>query len=162
VLRLHYDLGKVTTRLGPSLLDAFVGCTPPELRQIWVRHIKPHADYYELVSLRAVLQAMCELHIGSWSPDLSGYVSKLGSHRQDIYKTVRTGECFMPLGRQSKLIGYFDEVAHLVSANPKGVSTNELRDTVALIVAYQHAFRPGQTARIKTADVRIFSTGAVH
>lgn len=50
----------------------------------------------------------------------------------------------------------------MVGTNPAAVTTEELRNACILIIVYQHAFRPGQLARIKTADVRVFNAGAVH
>ena len=105
---------------------------------------------------------LCNLSLGSWRPDLRDYVSKLPAPKQDAYRAVRTGDCFVPLDRQSLIIDHFDELATLAAAAPERIGTEELRDAFALAVIHQHAFRPGQVARVRSADVRTFASGAVH
>lgn len=49
-----------------------------------------------------------------------------------------------------------------LAVDPTSLGDEELRDVCMLVMSYQYAFRPGQIARIELADVRLFSTGAVH
>lgn len=68
----------------------------------------------------------------------------------------------MPLDQQSLVIEYFDEMATLITTAPERVETSVLRDACILVISHQHALRRGQIARIRTADVRLHNTGAVH
>jgi hypothetical protein len=75
---------------------------------------------------------------------------------------VRSGECFVPIDQQARIVDYIDEICALTSELPDSVPSVVLRDVCILIVTYQYAFRPGQIARIELADLRVFSTGAAH
>lgn len=150
-----YRLSKVSDFIRQAVL-----LLPHEMRAVWIEQIVPGATPFAAETLRGVLRSMCNLSIGHWNGHLAGYVSQLPGPKQDPYRVVRAGECFVPLDQQSLVIDYFDELAARVSADQPG--THELRDACILIIVFQYAFRPGQVARIKTVDLRIFNTGAVH
>ncbi|MEO3430142.1 tyrosine-type recombinase/integrase [Pelagibius sp. CAU 1746] len=162
VLYYFSALRRVAERFGKEILDCLVVLAPHEVRETWVTQIMPVVSVSEANSLRTALRSLCRLNVGHWSPALTAYVSQLPSPKTDIYKTVRTGDCFVPVDQQALVIDYFDELAAIVAASPERVDTEVLREACVLIVNNQHAFRPGQIARIKTADVRVFNTGAVH
>lgn len=145
-----------------TLMELLIGLMPSESREFWVRTVVPNCRIGEAVALKAVLHSLCNQAIGPWAPSFDDYVSKFPTPKVDIYKTVRTGDCFVPLDQQSLIIDYFDELTALIGANAEQVETSVLRDACLLIVNHQHAFRPGQIARIRVPDVRIHNTGAVH
>ncbi|GAA0569650.1 hypothetical protein GCM10009099_04220 [Caenispirillum bisanense] len=142
-----------------DILYAMLVLKPFEFRQKWAKEIAS-LTAIESASLKTFLYAMCDLRLGTWAPDHRDYVAQLPLPRSDKYRVVRTGDCFVPLDHQSLLIDYFDELAR--TDKLPSVGNQELRDACILIVVFQHAFRPGQIARLKTTDVRIYSTGAVH
>lgn len=141
-----------------KILGTMLILKPYEFRELWAKEVVPFAQA-NTEPLKSFLRAICDLNMGTWSPDYQDYVSKLPALTRDKYRTVRTGDCFVPLDQQSLLIDYFDELALHDLAT---VDDEELRDACIVAVVFQHAFRPGQIARIKTADVRLYSTGAVH
>lgn len=154
---------RILRRFGEDFIIRLIAGTEPyEVRKIWATTIPQTCKYDEAQSLKSIMHSICIQSIGPWSPALDDYVSKLPTPRLDIYKTVRTGDCFVPLDQQSLIIDYFDELAALINTNPSQVETFVLRDACLLIVNHQHAFRPGQIARIRVPDVRIHNTGAVH
>lgn len=134
----------------------------PEFRARWVSDIKPNVAAGYAGKLRTAVHSLCNLSIGNWVPDLNQYVGQLESPPIDLYKTVRTGECFLPLAHQSLLIDHIDTLNALVDESPSSPSVKEIRDTCILIISHQYGFRPGQISRIKLTDVRQFKTGAVH
>lgn len=135
---------------------------PEEFRNLWVTEIQPSKAWAYSRNIRTTLHSLCNLSIGPWRPDMRPYVSQLESPPQDIYKTVRTGECFLPLNHQSLLIDYLDELSDSVRKAPETQTTIKLRDACLLVIAHQYGCRPGQIARIRTADVRCYENGTVH
>lgn len=136
--------------------------SPSEFRDIWISEVRPNSTPGYTQKLRSAVHSLCNLSIGNWIPDLNPYVGQLESPPIDLYRTVRTGECFIPLAHQSLLIEYIDTLNGAVEFSASDQSSKELRDTCILIISHQYGFRPGQIARIKLSDVRHFETGAIH
>lgn len=135
---------------------------PEEFRSLWIKEIQSNKPWAYARNIRTALHSLCNLSIGLWRPDMRPYVSQLESPTQDIYKTVRTGECFLPLDDQSLLIDYLDEVSGSVRKTPEAHSTTQLRNACILAIIHQYGCRPGQVARIKKSDVRQYENGTVH
>ncbi|WP_334106624.1 site-specific integrase [Methylobacillus sp.] len=135
---------------------------PEEFRNLWVTEVRPYQSWGYALHLRTIVHSLCNLSIGLWRPEMRPYVSQLESPIRDIYKTVRTGECFLPLDHQSLLIDYLDELVDSLRKTPEALSAIQLRDACILVIAHQHGCRPGQIARIKTTDVRCYENGLVH
>ncbi|WP_374377735.1 hypothetical protein [Dongia sp.] len=160
---VHFgQLLSATSIFGFELIGCLITLNPPSLRQVWTTTVVPNCTRPMASALRAILHTFCQLSIGGWTKELSPYISSLTSPASDIYKTVRSGDCFVPMDQQSKVIEYFDDLAAWITAKPSEPKTETLRVATALLFIYQHAFRPGQVARIKQMDVRVFDTGAVH
>jgi hypothetical protein len=136
--------------------------SPHEARNLWALKIAPNVTSSTAYALKAMLHALCRLSIGYWSPASSSLVTAFRSPKTDSYRVVRAGECFLPLGHQAIIVNHIDEVCAALSNDPRILSNDILLDTCMLVISYQYAFRPGQIARIEVADVRIFTTGAVH
>ncbi|WP_420963375.1 tyrosine-type recombinase/integrase [Brucella sp. IR073] len=109
-----------------------------------------------------MLHSLCRLNIGHWSTSAASIVRGLKSPKVDKYRVVRTGDCFLPLDQQAMIVNYIDDMCAALAANSGSIKNAELCGVAMLIMSYQYAFRPGQIARIELADVRLFSTGAVH
>lgn len=135
---------------------------PDEFRVLWVNDILPSRTWSYCSDIRAVLHSLCNLSIGHWRPEMRPYVSLLESPQRDIYKTVRTGECFVPLDQQSLIIEYLDTLADRVAVVANVITTTELRGACILILTHQYGVRPGQSARVRCNDVHLHETGAVH
>lgn len=155
----HGILGKAVK--AGHLIEALT-LSPEEFRNLWTAEIQPYEPWAYCRDIRTMLHSLCNLSIGLWRPEMRPYVSLLESPPKDLYKTVRTGECFLPLDHQSLLIDYLDELSEAVSKSPETQATIELRCACILVISHQYGCRPGQIARIKTADVRCYANGAVH
>jgi integrase len=145
-----------------QLINLLVGLAPHAVREQWLEVIIPNFTNIEVRSLKSALHSLCIQAIGPWTPEYRDYVAKLPTPRTDYYRTVRTGDCFVPLDQQSLIIDYFDEMTAQVGIQPAEIDPRGLRDACILIISHQHALRPGQVARLRVADVRIHDTGAVH
>lgn len=136
--------------------------SPFEARAYWNKEVLSGTTAQLAWSLRALLHSLCRLNIGQWSPAVASIIRSLKSPKVDKYRAIRTGNCFLPLDQQALIINYIDDMCSKLASNPASLDDRELRDVCMLVMSFQYAFRPGQTARIDLADVRIFSTGAVH
>lgn len=136
--------------------------SPEEYRRLWINEISASEPWSYCRDIRVMLHSLCNQSIAGWKPELRAYVSLLESPRRDIYKTVRTGECFLPLEHQSLIIEHLDTLAARVLKDKSSISTTTLRDSCLLILSHQYGVRPGQSARVKYIDVRSYESGAVH
>lgn len=148
--------------LGDSLILNSLLLTPPAVRSYWIEKVAPILSNKDGNGIKSLLRSFCALCVGPWKIGLEDYIALLPVSKIDIYKTVRTGDCFIPIDQQSRIVDYFDELAMFVSARPDQIDISDLRDASVLIVSHQHGLRPGQIARIRVPDVRFHSTGAVH
>lgn len=158
----------------PNAVDAAVFCIRSEkhllaaisnscakFRDYWINEIYPSFSSRHATQMRACINALCDLAVAPWNPDLKGFVSQLPAAKSDIYKSVRTGECFLPLNDQSKLINYIDEMAENLRQQ-RAIDPISARDICILVISHQYGFRPGQIARILISDVTKYKNGAVH
>lgn len=150
-------------RFGPKpLLNMMLGLSLYQIRDQWLRNIQPNCTHHEAMVLKNIVHSFCIQGLGPWRPDLRAFARALPTPPGDLYRRVRSGNCFLPLNSQSLIIDHFDEIATLIAAAPAQVETAALRDICMLMLNHQHALRRGQIARLTTSDVRLFETGAVH
>ncbi|MDR6924373.1 site-specific integrase [Pseudomonas sp. BE134] len=134
---------------------------PQKFRDYWISSV-PDWKYLNALATRTAVHSMCRLNLGGWTLDLSDYVSLLPSPKMDSYKTVRMQECFLPLDHQSLIIEYLDEIAARMDSSLNLEAALVLRDACLLILSHQFGLRPGQIARIQTADVRSYNLKTLH
>lgn len=157
------NLKSISKTIGvESLMNLLVGLAPHAVLDQWLETILPNCTNLEATTLKTALHSLCIQAIDPWKPGYRDYVAKLPTPKTDYYRTVRTGDCFVPLDQQSLIIDYFDEMTARVGIEPAKIGPRRLRDACILIISHQHALRPGQVARLREADVRIHDTGAVH
>lgn len=149
-------------RVGTMTIDAMLTMTPDAYRRFWIEKVVPIGSHRETAALRAVLHSLCDLGVASWSADLHPFVRRLAGPSQDMFRTVRTGDCFVPLDQQALIVDYLDDLTARLADHGASVRDIELRNACAAIISFQYGFRPGQIARLRIPDVRLHLTGAVH
>jgi integrase len=162
-IKLWFD--RLCSYIGRRGLDSFthlIASHPFDARAHWTSFVLAQVQVDEASALRAMLRSLCRLNIGHWEPSALSVVRALPSPKVDRYRVVRIGDCFLPLDQQSLIVDHIDAMCAALSNGPQSIDTEALRDVCILVTSYQYAFRPGQIARIETADVRLYSTGAVH
>lgn len=147
---------------GTASLLYLIAASPFDARAHWNTFVLAGVTAEESWSLRAMLHSLCRLNIGHWTAPAASIIRALQSPKVDKYRVVRAGECFLPLDQQAMIVNHIDGVCSALAADPASIDTSDLRDACVLVMSYQYAFRPGQIARIEIADLRLFSTGAVH
>lgn len=168
----QHDLHYVTILFGSTLsylarrgvlsLIELVVSQPFDARSYWNTSVLAEVTARESYSLRAILHSLCRLNIGHWTPAIASIIRALKSPKVDKYRVVRIGDCFLPLDHQNLIVDHIDAMCAALSNDPQSIDDEALRDVCILVTSYQYAFRPGQIARIETADVRLYTTGAVH
>jgi len=149
-------------RCGLDHLINLIVSTPFDARGYWNTIVLSEAKAGESWSVRSLLHSLCRLNIGHWSPPAASIIRGLKSPRVDKYRVVRAGDCFLPLDQQAMIVNHIDSMCAKLAADTASLDNEEVRDVCMLVMSFQYAFRPGQLARIELADVRLFSTGAVH
>lgn len=144
-----------------SLIELIVS-QPFDARSHWNTFVLAGVAARESYALRAILHSLCRLNIGQWTPATVSIIRALKSPKVDKYRVVRIGDCFLPLDHQSLIVDHIDAMCAVLANDPLSIDGDALRDACMLVMSYQYAFRPGQIARIETADVRLYTTGAVH
>lgn len=144
-----------------SLIELLVS-QPFDARSHWNTFVLAEVSANESFALRAILHSLCRLNIGHWTPTAASIIRALKSPKVDKYRVVRIGDCFVPLDHQNLIVNHIDAMCAALSNDPQSIDDEALRDVCILVTSYQYAFRSGQIARIETADVRLYSTGAVH
>ncbi|WP_246304592.1 site-specific integrase [Ensifer sesbaniae] len=153
---------RYVSRRGIGSLVELITSTPYDARAHWNTYVLADVSADESFALRSTLHSLCRLNIGHWSSPMASIIRGLKSPKVDKYRVVRAGDCFLPLDQQAMLVNHIDDMCARLAANPDAVDGTALRDVCMLVMSYQYAFRAGQIARIELADVRLFSTGAVH
>lgn len=154
-------LKSVCSRLGHSLIEQLAIVPPFEITRSWEASVFPLLSAkWEADALKRLLHFFCRHRVGTWSPAYEGLVSRLSAPRVDPFRVVRSGECFLPVEHQQLIYQYLDNLA--AEASQDAAEPEECRVASALILADQHAFRPGTISRIKCADFRLHNNGAIH
>jgi hypothetical protein len=149
-------------RRGSASLLELITSAPYDARSHWNTFVLAGVSARESYSLRAILHSLCRLNIGHWTPAIVSIIRALKSPKVDKYRVVRIGDCFLPLDHQSLIVDHIDNMCAALANDQEAIDGDVLRDVCMLVLSYQYAFRPGQIARIDAADVRLYSTGAVH
>jgi integrase len=162
-VKLWFDrLGSYIVRRGLDSFAQLIASHAYDARAHWNLFVLSQVQVDEGSALRAMLRSLCRLNIGHWEPSALSVIRALPSPKVDKYRVVRIGDCSLPLDHQSLIVDHIDAMCAALSNDPQSIDDDALRDGCILVTSYQYAFRPGQIARIETADVRLYTTGAVH
>jgi len=158
----HNAIMSYIGKVGLESFVTLVTAQPFDARAHWNMMVVPNATAKQSESLRAALHSLCRLSVGHWSPSHTVIVSSLIGPKIDKFRVVRMGECFLPLDQQALVVDHIDSMCAALESDHEAVGDQNLRDVCMLVLSYQYALRPGQSARIEIADVRQYTTGAVH
>jgi integrase len=156
------EIRKYASRRGIWSLQQLISSSPFDARSHWNTYVLSDITPSESYGLRAMLHSLCRLNIGLWTPSASSIVKGFASPKRDKYRVVRTGECFLPLDQQAIIVSHIDSVCADLAIDTRSIEGDDLREVCMLVLAYQYALRPGQTARVEIVDVKFYNTGAVH
>ena len=111
-----------------------------------------------------MLRFLCEKRFGTWHPSFSQQISALPTPSLDLYKRIKSGDCFIPAYHQALFSEEIDKAVKWLlekKQNQKQLDFS-VNSYAILALCLQFGLRPGQIALISVNDVRCFETGAVH
>ncbi|TCR62327.1 hypothetical protein [Rhizobium sp. BK376] len=149
----HHGIMSYIGKVGLESLVTLVTAQPFDARAHWNMIVVPNATAKQSESLRAALHSLCRLSVGHWSPSHTVIVSSLTGPKIDKFRVVRMGECFLPLDQQALVVDHIDSMCVALESDHKAVGDQNLRDVCMLVLSYQYALRPGQSARIVSAQI---------
>jgi hypothetical protein len=103
------------------------------------------------IATKVFLGYLCEIHLGSWTPQFRTLVANLPVPRRDPYAVVRAGDCFLEIEEEAKLVRWIDEAATSGAA----LSENALRLASLVLCAYQFGMRPKQLGTLRKRDCEV-------
>ena len=109
-----------------------------------------------LIALRRLLTFLCEVRFASWTPLHEHFVSTvLPVHTRGAYSTVRSGDAFLAIEEEARLVRWIDAAA----LEPAAMNKRALELTCLVVASYQFGMRPKQlgVARKRDCSVRISS-----
>jgi integrase len=108
-------------------------------------------------ALKGFLCLLAKNHLLGWSSSYSEFISKtLPLPGLDKYASVRSGDVFLTVEEEARLVQYFDDFVMLIGQNGTAIDFDRLKRTGMLLCAYQFGMRPIQIASLNLRDVRVW------
>lgn len=109
-------------------------------------------------ALKSLLNFLSINHLCGWSPAYNEFLSKaLPLPEVDKYASIRSGDVFLSMEEESRIVQYLDSLAALVKQNPSAVDFENLTQGAMLLCSYQFGMRPIQIASLTLRDVKIWA-----
>ncbi len=148
-----------------SIFNQLVKIKPERLPSFWASEVLPTLlGKSDATAIKSFLRFLCRRLFAEWHPAYAQIISGLPTPHQDLYKRIRSGECFIPALDQRLFATRLDAASKQLRDKPRTnkLSINVIRDYCILCLCFQYGLRPGQIARISATDIRVFETGALH
>ncbi|MBO9508792.1 site-specific integrase [Thalassospira sp. A3_1] len=148
-----------------NIFDQLVKINPDQLPRFWASKVLPTLlGKSDSTAIKSFLRFLCRRRFAEWHPSYAQIISALPTPHRDLYKRIRSGECFIPVLDQRVFANRLDSASQLLRNKPNTnkLSINVIRDYCILSLCFQYGLRPGQIARISASDIRVFETGALH
>lgn len=113
-------------------------------------------------AIKSLLSFISEKNLGAWHPSYMQRISALPTPKLDLYKRIKSGDCFISSKDQTSFVERIDATVKVLNNNSSKESLFEIQSYCMLVLCFQYGLRAGQIARISVSDVRCFDTGAVH
>ncbi len=133
---------------------------PIRVKSLWkilrAKYTAKHQYFFE--GLKWLLRMFCEYQLCCWSLSYEQYISEvLPSPSRDKFRTVRTGDAFLSVADEAKIVRFLDKITASIVSNAAKISSKFLESTGMLLCSYQFAMRPVQIAMLTLSDVRIWN-----
>jgi integrase len=123
---------------------------PVELRHHWPQLVAKYPPN-SLSALRGLLSFLCEVRFLSWTPLHSRFVSSaFYVPQRDPYAGIRSGDAFLTIGEEAKLVRWMDKQALLAQTLDYAAAA-----VACLVVSsYQFGMRPKQLGMLRNRDYK--------
>ncbi|AKT33517.1 site-specific integrase [Pseudomonas syringae pv. actinidiae] len=123
----------------------------------WRREIVTACNNHQLSALKSLLLFCCGQSLGLLSNDSRPRIASLPQHAVDKYASVRSGDVFLDLYEDRKVIDYLDSLNDASRHDLAYLKTPILISVCILCICYQLAMRPKQIAKLKVEHLNIFN-----
>ncbi|NMX60324.1 site-specific integrase [Pseudomonas sp. WS 5079] len=151
-----HSLKRLDQRLILTVLD-FSTIPPLGLTDKWEHEILPVCGNHQLNALKSLLLFCCGQSVGFLSNDSRPRIASLRQHPVDKYARVRSGDVFLDLYEDRKIIDFLDTLNDASSHDLAHTKTPLLISACILCICYQFAMRPKQIAKLKVEHLKIFN-----
>ena len=139
------------TELTAEDIERAASSAPVQLRLVWPEYVAKYSAS-ALLALRALLSFLCTIRFMAWSTSYREFISKgLVIDTPSPYAVVRSGEAFLTIEEEAKLVRWFDGQAFRVADLP----LPELELACLLVSSYQFGMRPKQLGILRTRNCTI-------
>jgi len=136
------------TEISAEDIELAASSHPIKLRGIWSTYVAKYSGS-ALIALRALLNFLCTIRFMNWSTPYREFISKgLPVDTPSPYAVVRSGEAFLTIEEEAKLVRWFDGAAFRVADLP----LPELEIACLLVSSYQFGMRPKQLGILRTRN----------
>lgn len=145
------NLFATTAPVPETVLEGLAMAEPLAARREWIAVVARFSTD-ACSSLKAFLAFLCQVRFGHWTPLHAGFVSRaLPVKGRDPYSTVRSGESFLAIGEEAKLVRWIDAQAATAST----LNKHEAALASLVTCAYQFGMRPKQLGLIRKRDCSV-------
>jgi integrase len=144
-------------RVFPGDVELILNSTPKSILSVWHALSVRNYTRFEMSSLKSILNFFSSCNLGQWSSAHNTFLSTLPLPAHDKYASVRTGNVFLSVQEEARLIEYFDYMAQKIQSQPYLITLNELIAVSTLLCSYQFGLRPMQISKLQMRDVRIWN-----
>jgi len=130
----------------------FIASTAPmKVQEVWPSLVVKYQNK-TLLSFKCLLAFLCRLNFMSWTSDYAIFVSKaLTLPIKGMYANVRSGDAFLTLEEESRLVRWFDDSARKVES----LDLAAIEVACVLVSSYQFGMRPKQLGMIHMRDCKV-------
>lgn len=105
-----------------------------------------------LVTLKALLSFLCQVRFEFWGPTYREFISRaLPIQGRDAYSTVRSGDAFLTIDEEARLVNWIDEAT--IQAN--SIERSSVEIACLVVCSYQFGMRPKQLGMTRIRDCSI-------
>lgn len=132
-----------------------ITATPIGIQQFWTVLRAKALPKTAYSCLKTLLHMLCIHRLNGWSRSYLEFLSALPWPARDPYAGVRSGDVFLLVDEEARIVRYLDEIAaQVVSAATPLIA--DLDEAGMLLCSYAFAMRPVQIAKLKMRNVRVW------
>jgi integrase len=135
----------------PQDIEFVASMSPVNVQAAWPSLVVKYQNK-TLTSLKWLLAFLCRLNFMSWTSDYATFVSKaLTIPVTGNYAAVRSGDAFLTIEEESRLVRWFDDSARKVES----LDLSAVEEACVLVSSYQFGMRPKQLGMIHMRDCKV-------
>jgi integrase len=105
-----------------------------------------------LSALKGLFAYFCLVKFGSWSPNFDDFVSRaLPVQGHDMYASVRSGDAFLTMEEEARLVRWLDTAANQAQLMDK----TDIELACLVVCSYQFGMRPKQLGMLRKRDCSV-------